>query len=81
VTFTGGKNARDPKGNPLFTLPDDPPEVEMHALLDQSVDEGNALRRKIAQMIGVNVYVRIVYTQASAILALGEVLKIKGLID
>lgn len=81
VTFTGGQKARDARGNPKFVLPENPPEVEMHALLDQYVDEGNALRRKIAEMVGVSVYVRIVYTQESAILALSEVLKIKGLIQ
>lgn len=80
VTFTGGRNARDARGNPKFILPENPPEVEMHALLDQYVDEGNALRRRIAEMVGINVFTRIVYTQESAILALGEVLKIKGLI-
>jgi len=81
VTFTGGKSARDEIGNPRFMIPDNPPKIEMNALLDQYVDEGNALRRKIAEMVGVNVYVRIVYTQESAILALGEVLKIRGVIQ
>jgi hypothetical protein len=76
VTFTGGKHARDELGNPRFIVPDDPPEVEMMALLDQYVDEGNALRRAIAELTQVNVFTRVVYTQRSAILALEEVLQI-----
>lgn len=81
VTFTGGPNSRDDKGNPMFMIPDNPPEVEMHAFLDQYVDEGNELRRAIAELIHVNVFVRVVYTQASAKLALEELLRIRGMIE
>lgn len=81
VTFTGGSDTRDNKGTPQFLVPEAPPEVEMHAFLDQYVDEGNALRRAIAELIQINVYVRVVYTQASARMALEELLRIKGLID
>jgi hypothetical protein len=80
VTFTGGKNARDELGNPLFVAPEDPPQVEMMALLDQYVDEGNALRRAIAELAQVNVFTRVVYTQRSAILALEEVLRISHIL-
>lgn len=80
VTFTGGKEARDARGNPIFVVPENPPEVEMRALLDQYIDEGNALRRAIAELIDINVFVRVVYTQKSVIQALEEVFRIKGLI-
>lgn len=80
VTFTGGPEARDGKGNPLFLLPGNPNEVEMRTLLDQYVDEGNELRRRIAELVEVSVFVRVVYTQKSVIQALSEVLKIRGLI-
>jgi hypothetical protein len=77
VTFTGGESARDNLGNPVFRVPEAPLKVEMEALLDQYLDEGNALRRSIAELVQISVFVRIVYTQRSAILALEEVLKIK----
>lgn len=80
INFTGGSAARDEKGNPIMQAPINPPEVQMLALLDQYVDEGNQLRRAIAELMQVNVFVRIVYTQKSAILALEEVLKIKGIL-
>jgi hypothetical protein len=80
VTFTGGEKARDEKGNPLFIVPESPPEVELRALLDQYVDGGNALRRAIAELIGVSVFVRVVYTQRSAILALEEMLQLEHML-
>ncbi len=81
LNFTGGGDARDAKGNPMFLAPIDPPEIEMHALLDQYVDEGNELRRAIAELIKINVYTRVVYTQKSAIQALDELLRIRGLVQ
>ena len=75
VTFADSNKARDERGNPLFVVPDDPSEVEMLALLDQYVDEGNALRRAIAELVGITVFTRVVYTQHSAINALEEMLK------
>lgn len=80
VTFTGGAESRDEFGNPRFLAPENPPEIEKEALLDQYVDEGNELRRSIATLIEISVFVRVVYTQKSVLLALEEVLKIKGLI-
>lgn len=80
VTCTGGKQARDERGTPLFLAPENPPEVEMDALLDQYVDEGNQLRRAIAELVEISVFVRVVYTQRSAVLALEELLKIKGIL-
>jgi hypothetical protein len=79
VTFTN-KDARDDKGNPMFIAPEHPREIELNALLDQYVDEGNALRRAIAELVTVNVFVRVVYTHRSAIIALEEVLRVKGII-
>jgi hypothetical protein len=80
VTFTGGKQARDAKGNPLFIAPEDPAEVQMLALLDQYVDEGNELRRSIAQLVGINVFARVVYTQRSAMYALEEIMRVVGML-
>lgn len=80
VTFTGGADAHDEFGNPRFLAPENPLEIEKEALLDQYVDEGNELRRAIADLIEISVFVRVVYTQKSVLLALEEVLKIKNLI-
>lgn len=80
VHFKGGYETRDPDGNPLFIAPANPMTVERRALLDQYVDEGNALRRAIAALVRVNVFVRVVYTQRSAIIALEELLKIRGIV-
>jgi hypothetical protein len=77
VNFTGGKEARDDEGNPLFLLPATPPPMEMKSLLDQYVDEGCQLRRMMAKLLVVTVYLRIVYTQGAAIFALEELLRIK----
>jgi len=77
VNFSGGSTTRDEHGTPIFIAPAAPPEIEMRALLDQYVDEGNALRKEIAQLIRVNVFTRVVFTEKSAILALEELLNIK----
>jgi hypothetical protein len=45
------------------------------------VDEGNALRRSIAELISVTVFTRVVFTARSAISALSEVLQARGIID
>jgi hypothetical protein len=81
LAFTGisqEMGTRDELGNPCFLAPQEPPKVEMQTLLDQYVDEGNELRRAIAELINVSVFVRVVYTQRSAILALEELMQIKG---
>lgn len=81
VAITGGREARDETGNPVIIMPTDPPEMELRALLDQYVDEGNQLRREIVELVDISVFTRVVYTQKSAILALEEVLRIRELID
>ena len=81
VTFTGGNPARDELGNPIFIAPDNPQEVELAALLDQYRDEANALRRSIAELVHINVFTRVVYTQRSAVIALEEVLCACGIIE
>ncbi|NJL94589.1 MAG: hypothetical protein HC915_13125 [Anaerolineae bacterium] len=81
VNFSGGPKARDAAGNPLFILPIFPPQVEMRALLDQYVDEGNALRRAIAELIKISVFTRVVYTQRAAILAMEELLRVKRILQ
>lgn len=80
VHFEGRETERDRYGNPIFTVNNHPKTIELHALLDQYVDEGNLLRDRIAKLIGINVFVRVVYTQRSAILALEELLMLKGLL-
>lgn len=80
IVFFGEKEARDNKGNPIFIAPPNPPEMELQALLDQYVDEGNELRRAIAALVNISVFTRVVYTQQSAILGLEELLKTRGLI-
>jgi len=80
VNFTGGDKARDERGNPIFMLPENPSEVSKKALLDEYVDEGNELRKSIVELLHINVFVRVVYTQRSAILALEELLRIKGVV-
>lgn len=80
ITFTGGEKARDRRGNPLFLLPGNPPEVEKRALLDQYVDEGSRLRNLLAELVEISVFVRVVYTQKSAKLALEELLRLRGVL-
>jgi hypothetical protein len=78
INFTGGDAAMDEKGYPRFNAPKDPPASRRYALLDQYTDEGNALRRAICDLVRVNVFVRVVYTQRAAITALEDLLAIKG---
>lgn len=80
VHFLGGEDTRDARGNPQFMLPPEPKEVEMMTLLDQYMDEANRLRHAIAELVHINVFTRVVYTQESAILALRELLEIKGIL-
>ncbi|MFW5772569.1 MAG: hypothetical protein ACOCZH_04515 [Phototrophicaceae bacterium] len=80
VTFTGGDSTIDSEGNPIFRAPQKPPPARMRALLDQYVDEGSALRRAICDLIRINVFARIVYTQAAAVDALGDLLRLKGML-
>ena len=79
VNFTGGKDARDAKGNPLLMAPEKPPEAELYAWLDQYVDEGNALRKSICELVRITVFVRVVYTQSAVINALEDLMAVKGL--
>lgn len=74
VHFPPDITKRDAAGNPMFVCPKNPPQKELDALLDQYVDEGNELRKRIAELVGVSVFVRLVYTQRSAIIALDELL-------
>ncbi len=74
VTFTGGESAQDDRGNPIIILPSRLREQNIQAILDQYVDEGNALRRAIAKLVDISVYTRVVYTQKAVIMALEEVL-------
>lgn len=80
VNFAGADDSRDSKGNPIFLAPPQPPPVQRSLMLDQYVDEGNALRKAISNLVKINVYVRVVYTQRDVITALEDLLKIKGAI-
>jgi hypothetical protein len=80
INFPSGDDYRDAHGNPVFVCPENPRPAELRALLDQYVDEGNALRKRMAELIGVNVFVRVVYTQKSAILGLEEMLSLKKML-
>lgn len=76
IHFPSELTDQDKNGNPMFTCPDEPAEYELHAWLDQYMDAANALRRRISELVNVNVYVRVVYTQAAAIDALDELIKL-----
>lgn len=80
VNFIGGHDARDAAGNPIFQAPAEPREMEMHMLLDQYVDEGNELRKAIAGLVKISVFTRVVYTQRAAIMALEELLMVRGIL-
>lgn len=80
VLCTGGDKARDEKGNPVFMTPENPAELELKACLDQYVDEGNELRRTIAELIHISVFTRVVYSQRAVLVALEELLRLKGVL-
>ncbi len=80
VNFAGDSDSRDEKGNPVFLAPKNPAPVERDLLLDQYVDEGNALRKAISNLIKINVYMRVVYTQRDVINALEDLMHIKGVL-
>ena len=75
VNFIGGPDAQDSEGNPTMNVPANPTNVQRNALLDQYVDEGNELRKSISELLHVDVFTRVVYTQESAIQALHELLR------
>lgn len=80
VTFTGGDAARDARGYPLFLAPKHPKAVDLETILDQYVDEGDALRRTICERTGINVFNRVVYTQNAVISAIEELMKVAKLV-
>lgn len=80
INFPSADEYRDMHGNPRFVCPENPRSAELKAWLDQYVDEGNALRKRIAELINVNVFVRVEFTQKSAIMGLEELLTLKKLL-
>ncbi len=76
INFTGGEEARDVDGNPIFRVPENPPRPQLEALLDEYVDEGSELRQAICNLVRINVYVRVVYTQKTAISAVEELMTV-----
>lgn len=81
IHFPSDVTDQDKNGNPMFTCPESPAEYELHAWLDQYVDAGNELRAKISELINVNVFVRVVYTQRTAIMALEELLHLSKILQ
>jgi len=79
VNFTGGEAAVDKHGNPIYIAPENPRPIQMISLLDQYVDDGNALRKAISELVKINVFSRVVYTQRAAVNALIDLLRVKGL--
>jgi hypothetical protein len=77
INFAGGDDSRDENGVPMFLLPESPNQTNLRALLDQYVDEGCELRKAIAELVEIGVYLRVVYTQRSAIVALDEMFHAK----
>jgi len=81
VNFTGDNSSLDELGNPMFLAPQSPPPVQRRLLLDQYIDEGNALRKAISNLVKINVLVRVVYTQRDVIHALEDLMRVKNVID
>lgn len=78
VNFIGGEAARDDKGYPTFLAPEKPRPAELTVALDQYVDEANDLRRSVAELVRINVFSRVVYTQRAAVDALKDMLSVTG---
>lgn len=81
VNFAGDDDSRDKQGNPVYLAPISPLPVQRNLLLDQYVDDGNALRKAISNLVKINVHVRVVYTQRDVINALEDLLRVKGVIS
>ena len=79
INFTGGEDARDEQGYPIFIAPENPRPADIQSSLDQYLDEGNELRRAIADLVRINVLSRVVYTQHAAIDALKDMLHVTGI--
>ena len=80
INFTGDDDSLDELGNPTYLAPKDPLPVQRSLLLDQYIDEGNALRKAISNLIRINVHVRVVYTQRDVIHALEDLMRVKHVI-
>lgn len=80
VFFPEKQTPMDEKGNPLFKSPENPKEMRQKILLDQYIQEGNLLRERMATLIEMKVFLRVAYTQRSAILAMEELLHMRGLV-
>lgn len=79
INFVGGEEARDDDGYPLFLAPEAPRPAELKSSLDQYIDEANALRRAVAELVRINVFSRVVFTQRAAIDALKDLLRVRGI--
>ena len=79
INFTGGDDARDENGYPIFLAPTKPRKVDLNSYLDQYTDEANELRRAIAELVRINVFSRVVFTQRAAIDAIRDLLRVQGI--
>ncbi len=80
VYFPKRQTPIDNWGNPLFQAEDKPRGIQQELLLDQYVREGNLLRERMATLIEMKVFLRVAYTQRSAILAMEELLRMRGML-
>lgn len=80
VYFPRRHTPMDGFGNPVFAVPDDPKPMQQQILLDQYVQEGNKLRERIAELIKMKVFLRVAYTQRTAIMEMEELLRLRGLL-
>ncbi len=79
LNFTGGDKAMDTDGYPLLVAPRKPRKAQLKSYLDQYVDEANALRRAIAELVRINVFSRVVFTQRAATDALRDLMRVQGI--
>lgn len=81
VNFTGTEQDGmvDEKGYPLYRAHKNPSETKIRAMLDEYGDEGNALRVAICDLVRINVFNRVVFTQEAAINAFKDLINIRSL--
>jgi len=79
INFIGGDATRDTDGYPVLSAPKNPRQADLESFLDQYVDEANALRRAIAELVRINVFSRVVFTQRAAIDAISDLLRVQNI--
>ncbi len=79
MVFSDDEKYCDDKGNPIFVAPEDPAPEELKYWVDTYYEEGNLLRRRLCNLIRVNVYLRIVFTHDIAIQEMRNILHDVGI--